>query len=1034
MKELAHQGCPLRSPCLSVTKRFMRRLLQILSVSVLLIVGRSTAIAQSSAQELFSRAEETLQSGDPGAAAKLYEQLIRQFPTFEGLGAVKYNLALAWLYSENHEKAVAQFKELAADSNKDAPLREEASLGLGSAQTTLARTQSDSAARLRILGESIQSFETFLKKFPQSTSRGEALLGKAASEFYAERYDDTLKTLSSFATVNAAATLRNEATYLQGRTLAAQAGRLREQKRDHEARETLEHALVFFDQVAENTQNAVAGNDALFTAGEALFQMGFYREAIRYLRRIQSKSFLEKEQSKIVDSLRKEYTQAMTGSNRDVETDFHRRYVRAASRLREIQTRPALHLNAQLVIAQCLYEQGKYDETVLLSQHYLPFYDPEQKRRAVYYTIKALLQNDQQIRAVQTYQDYKKQNPGEQLGEDSLLSLADFFYRKKRFPDCLEWLREYQTVFPHGKLADTAALLEINIYTSTGELDKAWTSNEEFRQRFQNSPLETVILYNRAYLNYAKKEYHSALTDFRDFTAKFPKSENFENARFFTGICLRELKRSDDALQTFEAFEKDFPKSKLFANSIFHRAKAWEDKGDPLRAIECYTRLLKEFPNDELAPFALFGMARAWAGTGNTGSEKALPLFDEFISKYDKDPLAPSAYLYKGSILRHSKRLEEALTTYNALIDHYPDNPAAAEALILVAELNLQTADRMAARPERLSPDRIDDWKLAIGRVQSSCEKALRQFPKDGSADKALSLLVQIWQRRVEAGLCTKEEAKTYFNQLTLSSDPAIRVKISFALGGLMERLHEKLLALQTMTAAYDKAGDVSLPNEGYQQYRKALIDARQFDRAVTISERQRREKEENHDPAGVAEAVLGVGQIQFEKGDFPKASEAFHDVLDHYAWHETAAPQAEFFLGWIEEKQNNHQEAIKLYNALLPRIRDTEMRVQVFFRLGYAWYGRFEQSPDQKLENLRQSLAYFLKIGTAFSSFPTYASESLYMAASLYEQMAVLSPDARGKTEGSQNAVKFYKRCLDEFPTTPWAQKSKERLGPLAK
>jgi len=662
-----------------------------------------TLFAQGSPQDLFTAAEDKLQAGDSKGAAELYQKLVSEFPTFEGLISVKYNLALALLYSEDYEKAIAQFKELSSSATKDAALREQAALGLGGAQTVMARTQSDPKTKLSLLDESIQSYDGFLKNYPQSASLGEAFFGKASSQFFAEHYDDAEKTLASFASVKASASLRNDANYLMGRALAAEAVQFKEQKRDADMRAKLDAALKVLDQVAQNTVNAVIANDALFTAGETLFQTGSYPEAIRYLKRIQSKKYLEEQQKLLVDALRKERAQAMMGSNQDAQADMNRQYMRSAARLREIQGKPALFLNARLVIAQCLYEQKKYDEVVVLLKHDIRFCEEDQKKRAFYFMIKAMLQNNQTNRAIATFQEYKAQHSGEKLSEDVLLALADDFNRRKRWPEALEWIQEYQTMFPDGKHADAAALLQINIYTAMGDLEKSKKAGEAFRLRFPNSALASSAVYNDAYLHFQKKEYDAAIADFQKLTQEFPDSDNAETARFFIGKCFYELKKPDEATQALLDFEKAYPKSKLIPNSIFHRAKACEEKKDLKKADELYAQIIKDYPDDELAPFAMFGIARNhWGEGGHT--DEALALFDQFIAKYPTHSLAPSAYLFKATIYRSLKRLDDAMEVYRVVAEKYPDDPNSAEALILSAELNSQNADRMATRPEKLPP------------------------------------------------------------------------------------------------------------------------------------------------------------------------------------------------------------------------------------------------------------------------------------------------------------------------------------------
>ena len=103
--------------------------------------------------------------------------------------------------------------------------------------------------------------------------------------------------------------------------------------------------------------------------------------------------------------------------------------------------------------------------------------------------------------------------------------------------------------------------------------------------------------------------------------------------------------------------------------------------------------------------------------------------------------------------------------------------------------------------------------------------------------------------------------------------------------------------------------------------------------------------------------------------------------------------------------------------------------------RLGYTWQGKGEAETQLKAkeECFKQAIGFFLRIGLSYQAFPNLAAEGLFRGASLYEAQAALQgADLKKRAESLQNAVKYDKRCIDEYPNSEWAPKCRERLVAL--
>lgn len=75
----------------------------------------------------------------------------------------------------------------------------------------------------------------------------------------------------------------------------------------------------------------------------------------------------------------------------------------------------------------------------------------------------------------------------------------------------------------------------------------------------------------------------------------------------------------------------------------------------------------------------------------------ALPGFQQFVSRYPQSAYAPAAQYWIGSAYYALKDYKNAITAHQALVDRFHDSPRVPDALLSMAESQVQLGDKKAA-------------------------------------------------------------------------------------------------------------------------------------------------------------------------------------------------------------------------------------------------------------------------------------------------------------------------------------------------
>jgi tetratricopeptide (TPR) repeat protein len=144
------------------------------------------------------------------------------------------------------------------------------------------------------------------------------------------------------------------------------------------------------------------------------------------------------------------------------------------------------------------------------------------------------------------------------------------------------------------------------------------------------------------------------------------------------------------------------------AQAVYQRCVPGE-KEEYRRAKKLFTAIINKYVFTKEAKLSRFYKGACCYYLGEYDDAKVC--FEEFIEKYPKHTLAPTAYIRIGNIYEQKKEFKKAISSYKALIEKYPDSFEISNAWISIGRCYQKIGD-------------IKQAKAAYGKVKITSEWA----------------------------------------------------------------------------------------------------------------------------------------------------------------------------------------------------------------------------------------------------------------------------------------------------------------------
>jgi tol-pal system protein YbgF len=110
--------------------------------------------------------------------------------------------------------------------------------------------------------------------------------------------------------------------------------------------------------------------------------------------------------------------------------------------------------------------------------------------------------------------------------------------------------------------------------------------------------------YDKTLTIYKEGKYEEAVTGFKNFIKKYPKSDLTDNAQFWIGESYMALKQYEQAILAYQGVIKEYPKGNKVPNAMLRQALAFYEIKDTKSSRILLKRIIKKYPGSNEAKIA----------------------------------------------------------------------------------------------------------------------------------------------------------------------------------------------------------------------------------------------------------------------------------------------------------------------------------------------------------------------------------------------------------------------------------------------
>ena len=127
---------------------------------------------------------------------------------------------------------------------------------------------------------------------------------------------------------------------------------------------------------------------------------------------------------------------------------------------------------------------------------------------------------------------------------------------------------------------------------------------EEKRQEPSVTVPPDQKLYDQNLALYREEKFNEAISGFKTFLSKYPKSDLADNAQFWIGECYMSLGQFEQAILAYQDVMKKYGKGNKIPSSMLRQAIAFYEIKDKTSAKLLLNKLIKQYPKSKEADIA----------------------------------------------------------------------------------------------------------------------------------------------------------------------------------------------------------------------------------------------------------------------------------------------------------------------------------------------------------------------------------------------------------------------------------------------
>jgi len=285
---------------------------------------------------------------------------------------------------------------------------------------------------------------------------------------------------------------------------------------------------------------------------------------------------------------------------------------------------------------------------------------------------------------VRLIQEYPQHKHIEQFRYAAFLQGIECGYKEAAIAQGEDYLDEPAFLDFEKPIATQLSIL----YQQKEDVEKVADLADEFLHRFPYDPVAMQMTHSLGQTLFKKGETERILDTFPFWVEEFPDGAFVESVDYWSGMAYLFTGDFENALTAFESLIESNPGSIYYLEARFRRGVAYFGMGEYPTAREIISEWVPSAPRHPLQPEAHVFLGDLDAMDAEV--ESALANYAKVESLGGTQSLVDHAYFESASLLLVNRRYEEHDALLERYLDRFPDSPAAAEAVLRLAEANLE--------------------------------------------------------------------------------------------------------------------------------------------------------------------------------------------------------------------------------------------------------------------------------------------------------------------------------------------------------
>jgi tetratricopeptide (TPR) repeat protein len=191
--------------------------------------------------------------------------------------------------------------------------------------------------------------------------------------------------------------------------------------------------------------------------------------------------------------------------------------------------------------------------------------------------------------------------------QKGLITIGDYYLKKRMYPQALHVFRSYLTYYPSGKFADKAAANSkaAEQYAQKYGSGKGPVPASSAQAPGSAAPKaaepagDAAKMYYNAVSIFSQNNFMDALKEFKKIAEANQNEEYTVKSMFEIGRCLFQLKQYDQCIKHFTGLIQRYPKMPDLADALFYVGQCYEAKNEKDKAVGFYKKIFSMSAEDD---------------------------------------------------------------------------------------------------------------------------------------------------------------------------------------------------------------------------------------------------------------------------------------------------------------------------------------------------------------------------------------------------------------------------------------------------